>query len=139
MSHLTLVHARHDLPPSWDGVPVTWAPWSDHRSTLILHMPAERMACDKCGAVDESLISWGTRPAPEGETITINRAKTTRSGRKYRVAEEVPSWPIADLYAARCRHCGHDVVTDTRTDERWDLDPEDYGDAGSNYQPDTLF
>lgn len=138
MSRLTLVHSRHDLPPFWDGVPVTWAPWSDHRSTLTLHVPADQMACDKCGAVDESLISWGTRPAPKGETITINQTKKTRSGRKYAVAAEVPSWPIADIYAARCRHCGQDFVTDTRTDERWDLDESDYTPQGS-YPADSLW
>lgn len=100
----------HDLPPLWDLEPVEWTIWSTVRSTLALHLPAEELACQECGAVDEPMISWGKRG------------------------------PFRDIYAARCRHCWHDVVTDTRTGERWDLDPSDYGPAGStNPTTDTLF
>lgn len=134
---LRLVHSAHDLPPSWDGQPVEWTPWNDARSTLPLHVPAEALACDKCGAVDESLISWGKRP-PDRPTYPGTRTKTTKSGHRYEVAAEVPSWPVRDLSAARCRHCGHDVVTDTRTGESWDLEPEDYGPDGSTAS-DVLF
>ncbi|MGH8605075.1 MAG: hypothetical protein ACREXR_20505, partial [Gammaproteobacteria bacterium] len=66
------------------------------------------------------------------------RIKTTKSGRKYKVPHEVPSWPVRDLVAARCRHCGHDVVTDRRTGELWDLGEADYAPEGS-YPSDTLF
>lgn len=107
----------HDLPPLWDGQPITWHGWSpDTHTTLILHTPADRMACERCGTVDERRINWGSRPpAPDG-----------------------PGWPVRDLWAARCRHCGHDQVTDERTGECWDLDPDDYGDSGST-EIDTLF
>lgn len=102
-----------DLPPSWDGEPVSWTPWTAHRTTLAFHLPPDALACDQCGAVDEPATCWGIRAA------------------------EVPG-PIRDLSAARCRHCGHDVVTDHRTDQRWDLEPEDYGPGGST-PPGTLF
>jgi hypothetical protein len=69
---------------------------------------------------------------------TTTRTKKTRSGKTYEVAQDVPARPLRDIYAARCRHCGHDVVTDTRTDERWDLEPEDYGPEGSTETKDTL-
>lgn len=130
---LRLIASREDLPPSWDGTPVTWDQWSDARSTLILHVPAEAMACTECGAVDESMIAWGTRP-PAEPTFATWETKTTRSGHKYEAPVEVPAHPVRDIYAARCRHCGHDVVTDTRTGERWDLDESDYSSEGS-YAP----
>lgn len=135
---LHLVHARPDLPPFWDGVPVTWDAWSDVRSTLILHVPAEAMACDQCGAVDENLIAWGLRPPAEATYMTT-KVKTLKSGRKYDRQVEVEAWPVRDIYAARCRHCGHDRVTDTRTDEVWDLDETDYVPEGSYEHNDTLF
>lgn len=93
---------RHDLPPLWDGVPVAWREWSRVDSTLILHLPADAFACDKCGAIDESDISNGRR----GQLI--------------------------NLTAYRCRHCGHDTVHDHLTDQWWDLDQTDYADIGSN-------
>lgn len=135
---LRLVYSRHDLPPSWDGQPVEWDEMSDddHRSTIILHAPAAALACHKCGSVDEPRISWGKRP-PESPTFSTTRTKTTRTGRKYEVPCEVEAWAVRDLIAARCRHCLHDVVTDTRTGESWDLDASDYGPEGS--ASDTLF
>lgn len=135
---LQLVHTRPDLPPFWDGVPVTWDEWSDVRSTLILHAPADMMACEQCGAVDENLIAWGLRPPAEA-TVTTWRTKATKSGHKYGVPHEVEARPVRDIYAARCRHCGHDRVTDTRTDEVWDLDETDYTPEGSYEHNDTLF
>lgn len=133
---LRIVHSRHDLPPSWDGQPVTWDAWSDVRTSLAYHLKPEQLACDQCGAIDEPLIAWGLRPPAEA-TYTTTKTKTTRSGHKYEAQVEVPAHPVRDIYAARCRHCSHDVVTDTRTDERWDLEDHDYGPEGST--ADTLF
>lgn len=135
---MELVHSRHDLPPSWDGVPVEWSTWSQDRTTIIHHAPPEQMACDQCGAVDEAMFSFGTRPPPDGATFSTTITKTTRSGHQYESRRDVPAWPVMDLVAARCRHCWHDVVTDQRTGERWDLEEEDYGPTGST-QTDTLF
>ncbi|QOP64926.1 hypothetical protein SEA_BRYNNIE_28 [Arthrobacter phage Brynnie] len=134
-----LVQSRHDLPPSWDGQPVEWDEWSpeDSRTTLVLHVPAHELACHECGSVDEPRISWGKRP-PESPTITTTRTKTTRSGHQYEAPAEVEAWSVRDLVAARCRHCLHDVVTDTRTGESWDLEEEDYGPDGSTAS-DVLF
>lgn len=138
--HVTikLVHARLDLPPLWDGVPVQWSEWSTGHSTLAYHIPADQLACSECGAIEEPSISFGMRP-PETPTFTSTRTKTTKkSGRKYDVVCEVPAWGMRDIYAARCRHCGHDRVTDLRTDEVWDLDASDYAPEGS-YPADVLF
>ncbi|QGZ16923.1 hypothetical protein SEA_LITTLETOKYO_31 [Arthrobacter phage LittleTokyo] len=134
---MRLINGRHDLPPLWDGVPVEWTGWSAHRTTLPLHVPADSLCCRQCGAVDEPLINFGIRP-PDRPTYPGTRTKTTRSGHKYDVAAEVPSWPVRDLIAARCRHCRHDVITDLRTDEVWDLEEDDYQPAGS-YPTDRLF
>ena len=128
--HLRLAHSRNDLPPSWDGAPVEWSAWTSNRTTLSFHAPAEALACDQCGAVDEPLICWGKRP-PETPTFASTRTKMTKSGRKYEVAHEVKAWAVLDLIAHRCRHCGKDEVRDLRTDERWDLEESDYGAAGS--------
>ena len=112
--HLQLVHSRADLPVSWDGEPVTWSAWDRGRTTLALHLPVEQLACDQCGALDERDTCAGTR--------------TT----------EVPAHSSRDLHAFRCRHCGHDTVLDLRTNECWDLDPEDYTPDGSRPST-TLF
>ncbi|MHA7145464.1 hypothetical protein ACX80U_12175 [Arthrobacter sp. TmT3-37] len=93
---------RHDLPPLWDGVPVAWKEWARIDTTIPLHVPTEDLACEQCGAVDE---------------------KDTTHGRR---------GPFVNLMAARCRHCGHDQVTDMLTGTLWDLDDTDYADIGSN-------
>jgi hypothetical protein len=136
---MKLAHSRNDLPNSWDGEPVEWTGWTAHRSTMIYHAPPDVFCCRQCGTVDERLINFGKRP-PETATYPSTRTRTTRSGRTYEQEIEVPSWPVVDLVASRCRHCRHDVVTDLRTDQVWDLEDEDYGPDGSNPpQPETLF
>lgn len=109
------VPANHDLPPSWDGVPITWHEWTVSWSTLEFHLPLHETACDQCGGLGTRGINWGTR--------------TTEDGTQCR-----------DIVASRCQDCGHDTVTDHRTNETWDLEAEDYTDLGSN-PPDmeTLF
>ena len=106
----TATAREFDLPPLWDGVPVEWGDWSRFDTTLPLHLPVEATACDQCGTIGESDLAWGKRG------------------------------PTRNLSAHRCRHCGHDTVHDHLTGEHWDLDPDDYGMAGSQApEPDTLF
>ena len=136
---MRLASSLDDLPRKWDGEPVEWQGWSAGRTTLAFHLPADALACRKCGAVDEQLTNFGKRP-PATPTYPSTRTRTTRSGHQYESPVEVPSWPIVDLVANRCRHCRHDTVTDRRTDQVWDLELEDYGPDGSNPpQPETLF
>lgn len=114
------IPAQNDLPPSWDGVPVTWAGWRDEPQTsLAYHLPLDHLACDQCGSLAGRLHNAGTRPATE-----------PREGWPH---------PVRDIFASRCSDCGHDTVTDTRTNETWDLDPDDYSDAGSTEHKETLF
>jgi hypothetical protein len=120
-----------DLPPYWDGVKVDWHEWADSRSTLPFHAPADQLACDHCGVVDEPLTCFGLRQPEPGATFPVDRIKTTKSGHQYTKTIDVPAWPVIDLTAARCRHCHHDVITDTRTGTTWDLDATDYGPQGS--------
>lgn len=126
-----------DLPPSWDGQPVTWGPWSELDSTLAYHLSAEALACRKCGAVAERSTAWGVRP-PASATVLAEVPRHTRTGRAYLSHERVPARPVRDLFAARCRHCGHDTVSDERTGEVWELEPEDYSAEGSRAS-ETLF
>lgn len=108
----------HDLPPAWDGVPVTWRPWQTGRSTLVFHVRNAELACRACGLLDEDLTAVG-----------IIDLDIPRNGWRPR------------LHAHRCRGCGRDQVHDLDTDEMWDLDATDYGDAGSVPPPEqgTLF
>lgn len=99
----SLISQRLDLPPAWDGVPVEWSEWSDSNTSLLLHVPPEQMACSECGVVDEPPIRFGKRPAGAGETVTCTRTKTTKSGHKYEVSDDVEAWPVRDLIASRCR------------------------------------
>lgn len=133
-----MISHRLDLPPAWDGVPVEWSEWSKGNTTLVHHIPLEQLACGECGALDEPSVSFGKRPVAAGETLTATRTKTTKRGDKYEVPYEVPAWPVRDLIASRCRHCNHDVVTDLRTNERWDLEDGDYTPLGS-YPSGLLF
>ena len=127
-----------DMPPKWDGVPVKWSEWSNVRTTLALHAKPETLACRECGTVDESMVCFGTRPPPEGAPELVPVQRRTRSGKPYQSVEFNPARPVRDLWAYRCRHCGHDQVEDKRTGELWDLGPEDYTAEGST-PTDTLF
>lgn len=94
----------NDLPPRWDGAPITWDGWTE--PGFICPPPKEHeRACDQCGAID---------------------TKRTNIGRTYasRLVDRI-------LLASRCRHCKHDTVYDMHDDHLWDLDPSDYSDAGS--------
>lgn len=136
---LQVIQGRpHDLPPQWDGEPVTWRPWHAARTTLQFHAPPEALACEQCGTVDEPAVARGSRPPADGATFTVSEPRRTRSGREYVRRVQRPAWPVRDLTAYRCRHCGHDQVRDDRTGEQWDLDAEDYGDDGSR-PADVLF
>ncbi|WP_102158706.1 hypothetical protein [Zhihengliuella halotolerans] len=128
--------SRRELPPKWDGVPVRWGRWSAHRTTLPLHSKPNDLVCHECGAVDERMINFGTRPPAPGAMFTVPRY---RPGRKIGVVGRVPAWAVRDLIAFRCRHCRHDQVHDQRTGDVWDLDGSDYGPEGSTESRDTLW
>lgn len=132
MRWLRCLPSMHDLPVSWDGENVEWRPWCDLKSTLALHLPAEDLACRRCGTVDPPLICFGLRQPKPGQMFATDHLKTTRSGHVYVITHDVPAWPVIDLIATRCRHCAHDTVNDLRDNTTWDLDPGDHGAAGSN-------
>lgn len=124
----------HDLPPSWDGAPITWNGWAEGRTSMVFH--AKQEPCRRCGIADEAKVNIGRRTPEEGATFTVpsQRARLLeRAGRRVPrgETEEVPAWPVTDLIAYRCRGCGLDHVHDQRTDEWWELDISDYRDKGS--------
>lgn len=140
MTRPSLVAVRtHDLPVTWDGVRIKWRPWTDTRSSLAAHLPDEELACDRCGLIDERLVTCGSRPPEPGATIRATKTRRTRSGREYTVTVDVPAHEYLDLWAFRCRGCGHDTVLDDRTGDRWDLEPDDYGPEGSADTKETLW
>lgn len=129
---LRALPTMHDLPVSWDGLPVTWGPWHSGRSSLELHLRPADIACRSCGLIESPLVAAGTVHPLPGDTVEGEEVVTLPSGRTHRRAVTVPAGPRLALVAFRCPGCHHDQVYDERTDETWDLDPSDYGEAGSS-------
>lgn len=100
----TLPIARdHDLPPRWDGIPVTWRGWQDPTiCTMSLHMPPT--TCQACGHPGDQPSNIGT----VGHQLTLLDSTTTRT----------PSITTT-LCAWRCPTCQLDTVTDLTTGENW--------------------
>jgi hypothetical protein len=121
---------KHRMPPSWDGRAVTWDPFVA-ASPMFICPPPPMYACEQCGSIEPRLVTTGlVGPAP-GATFESVRVRTGRRGRPISVSATVPAWATRDLTASRCPDCLHTSVYDLRTDEHWDLGPEDYTDAGS--------
>jgi predicted RNA-binding Zn-ribbon protein involved in translation (DUF1610 family) len=131
MSDLQIVAKARDLPPRWDGHRVEWRPWTSLRTTMRLHSKPE--PCPSCGSTADQASSAGTLHPLLGEMVEVTRMKRTkRSGREYSVRAQRPATAYLALFAYRCPDCGLDTVWDTRTDEWWELGPEDYGPDGSH-------
>ena len=108
-AHLTLVHSSdhgNDLPPMWDGMPISWSPWTVAPGSFSFHIPVADLACQECGLIEEPLRASG------------------------RVNDGGPKWIW--LTVSRCAGCLHDTVYDSTTHQSWDLDASDYNDTGSN-------
>lgn len=100
----TTTTREHDLPPRWDGHPVTWEAWSTEvPTTLRLHVD-DGGACDRCGSLELARTTQGVVTAPDE--------------------------PPHRLYLSRCADCAHDTVVD-HDGVVWELDPSDYTDQGS--------
>ncbi len=99
----------HDLPPRWDGVAVTWGPWTALLTSMRFHDPLGH-ACRACGQVDdEPHIATGRPSGADPEPGALR------------------------LTAFRCPGCGHDQVLDA-DGELWDLDESDYIAMGSTVE-----
>lgn len=132
---LELVHSRrHDLPPRWDGLAVTWGEWHETRSSVRFHIPLDQQACIACGLLDEPLVAVGTIHPTPGEMVETTRARRLPSGRTYDRRVRVPARPHLRLLAFRCLGCRADRVFDEHSHELWDLDESDYTDAGSTVE-----
>lgn len=107
----------HDLPPRWDGHPITWSGWQEPLTTTWdLHHTAQD-SCESCG-------HHGNPPSNLG---TIHRTLTALDGRATR-----HTTITATLCAYRCPACHLDTVVDLTTSEAWILDESDYHDEGSH-------
>lgn len=120
------------LPPMWDGHRVEWR---DQRLALEPHIcpPPPPRACSNCGTNRPPLMWIGLRHPLPGETFESTKRKTGRWGTQLDVPVQVPAWPVLDLFAFRCPECPLDEVWDMRTNEWWELEPEDYGPEGSQH------
>lgn len=121
---------KHRLPSLWDGYRVTWDELT-HTGAVQICPPPELDACEACGSIADRLHASGLRHPKPGETVESTRTKVGRFGRPVHLPTTVPAWPLRDLYAFRCPDCLRTDVWDQRTDEWWELGPEDYTDAGS--------
>lgn len=101
----------HDLPPLWDGDPVTWDAWHSGASSMDFHAPLAELACRHCGLLEARQIATGVIHHHQGPTGRIEHERA--------------------LFAFRCPGCLHDEVWDRRTDEMWVLDETDYLASGS--------
>lgn len=105
------------LPISWDDEPVEWEPWHPALPLFICDRSRRTPVvdvCARCGRPSQGqMLEWAGRRA-RGHHVSWGK----RQG-------------IRDLIAFRCVGCGLDTVLDYRTDESWELGPEDYGCAGS--------
>lgn len=130
MTGTVLRVVKHRLPPLWDGYRVTWDPWS---SALVVQIcpPPDIDACEGCGSIADRLIATGLRHPLPGETVESTRTKTGRFGRAVVLPTTIPAYPLRDLHAFRCSDCLRTDVWDQRTDEWWELGPEDYTSEGS--------
>lgn len=127
---LTLARTRpNEFPVKWDDRPVEWNTEDPMPGRALSHFD---FTCNGCGASDAPVDCYVGRvdPAP-GATFEVDRERKLPSGRTYVRTVDVPAWPLARLSLYRCLACGHDEVYDHETEQLWDLDDSDYGDAGS--------
>lgn len=112
--HLVAVSGdRHDMPPKWDGVDVSWSPWRQMPlTTARFHTPAE--PCQGCGNTDDTrYVSCDGRVPRLDDRPGHVRPRAIR------------------FLAIRCIDCHTDAVWDETTGEAWTLDATDYSDTGS--------
>ncbi|WP_157571812.1 hypothetical protein [Nocardioides alkalitolerans] len=108
MAAEALTPRAHDLPPMWDGVPVTWSAWETEAPTTIRLHVDDMGACGRCGSLELTLTARGVL---EGDLHPLR------------------------LYVSRCPDCHLDTVLDLVGDESWELDDTDYDDQGSAPPP----
>ena len=113
----------NDLPPRWDGQAVVWNGWQ--RMPVMLCMLPDDSCCEACGSDKNRSLCFGLLADDDGMTARDVRTNDAacRVGATTR-----RSW--IRLTAYRCPDCGHDQVDDG--EDVWNLDPDDYTDAGSH-------
>lgn len=97
---------EHDLPPRWDGEPVTWAPWGQDSLTVFICPPLAPEPCSWCGSTAGEDTATGTL-----------RSRWRRQQDR--------------LVVHRCRGCLRDRVLECWSGQWWDLDEHDYEPGGS--------
>lgn len=104
-----------DLPPKWDGHPVTWDGWTVEPPVRIYPPPPQTL----CPGCDTASVAHTNR----GHVTPTLILHGTGHGRT------ASGW---DLVAMRCPHCHHDQVIELRDSFNvWDLDDNDYTPEGS--------
>lgn len=120
---LTLALREYDLPPEWDGRPITWdAEWIDGYRPLICPPPKDHRTCDECDTTRTPLIKHGVFYRRAVWRTRYNQIRTGRTGLR--------------LIALRCPDCRADTVM-CHEGKVWALGTEDYGPRGSYMQEAT--
>ena len=114
MTDLFSLTRTHDLPPKWDGRVVAWSTWHPARE-LFICPPPKPEPCRACKSTAPSTFTAGVVHPLAGETVMVDRVKTTVSGREYVAGKMAKAaWPVVRLHLFRCTDCGHDVVLGQR-------------------------
>lgn len=103
---LSLELRDNDLPPAWDGTPVTWGKWRELPAMHLCPPPKSSPRCEQCGTSnDPRMIEGFTRHERGHDVLT--------------------------LVVHRCPSCELDTVYELSTRQWWTLDLADYTDSGS--------
>lgn len=120
-----------NLPPFWDGAKVEWKREDAPTLTFICPPPKVKERCGACKSAQPPVMWSGLRHPLPGETFESTKTKIGRWGHPVEVPTTIAAYPVYDLVAFRCPQCGNDQVWDQRTNEWWDLEPNDYTATGS--------
>ena len=129
---LLTLRREHDLPPRWDGRPVTWSGW-DTGPTGFICPPPKNECCHACGSHAPTVFNHGY--VAISHLITdeeITAAQAARDLLPPGLRHKIDSLVRLELTAYRCPDCNTDLVEDQVTGLWWELDHTDYGPDGSN-------
>lgn len=110
---------QYPMPVAWDGIPVTWTKWE----------PAAHI-CQWIDEYDESGHPL-TRQVPCGHCHLPSGLWQCEGTQDYTQTGVARIGGVPTLYATRCDRCAATTVTDLIEEKTWDLDEDDYTDAGS--------
>ena len=116
----------NDVPPRWDGHPVTWEGWQPQLDTTHDYHRTAPEPCEACRSVKKPLVNRGAGRVEAGSVQFLHPPASIEEARA-----RTQGIVSLVLYAHRCQDCGYDRVLDMNTGQWWVLDESDYNDEGS--------